>query len=139
VVIGAALATAGTLGYTKYKERDLKAKASSGALIYNAYGVQMRACRIYNTARREFVVRIVATKPANFRLLPSTKLGVSSFVAQNRSDFYSTSPASFSWWGNVVAAASTSVPINGYYKAFIGGYAPVAESPKIAIGLTPDC
>jgi len=139
LVIALALAFIGTLGYTKYKERDLQAQASAGALLFDAYGVQIRACRLFYPPASLGQVRITASKPAT--TTGTFKLTAISYNTSNTTEKpFAVATPSTSWWGNVVAATNLSIRDTGWYQAKISTNGKFIASTKvIPFGLTPNC
>ncbi len=140
LVIAAVLTLIGTVGYNKYKENDLKAKAGSYGTIYNKFSFTMKACRTYDTAARQYIVTVVGSKPS-FWGPGSASLSADSIAKTTDNKLYSRSNASFTWYGNVVTVVKVVVPINGFYRAGIAkdAFDKSYLSNWVSINFTPNC
>lgn len=136
VIAGVLLLSAvGYVGFTKYKERDLKAKAAGYATIYNDNGYTIKACRIQTIYGN--VVRVVASKPtwtSGFFSVTTYKSS-SNLYASGRIASKDTSQ----WWGGNVAVLEV-YGADGWYSASISSNSGNGAFPGVlAIGYTPNC
>jgi len=147
-VIGLLLAFIGTYSYTKYKERDLKAKAAGWTAISNAAttknNIQIRACKNYSpigndAAAKPGSVTLVISKPKgakpnvtvnlykNYPIKGGVVAGqtiketISSKVVSNWKPIKSVSTSTIrSWWGDEVAAVKLDSPVETITNAKVG-------------------
>lgn len=128
VGIGLVLAVAGTYGYTKYKERDLQAKANRwktfapfSKVMGAGDGVKFVGCKEYTTigpdqqTGKKMKVNILASKPKTLMFNTNTQgknkqpqFYVENFTPQELSQAFVPTGGAFSvsWWGGELAAFS---------------------------------
>ncbi|TXG76213.1 hypothetical protein E6P97_03920 [Patescibacteria group bacterium] len=135
LVLILALSTAGTLGYAKYKEESLQAKAAATLVPRTAASkdAQFAMCKVKKGART-FVRGIVARRYVNSRT-PAYLITYSEGSAGRPGAKYTEVSTGGAWWGGVVAATEAPVPEKGWARLWYVGN----ESATMFMGFVPWC
>lgn len=133
-----ALVFLGTIGYTKWQDKQVKAKAAGAARIYNSNGWEFWVCQRSYPPASGAQVSVFAYKP--YYTVNSIELLAVSTRDQAAQSIFSAAVTKV-WRGNNTAATTeVAVPYNGWYRVAARlNDRLIHQSPMISINYTPKC
>ncbi|MDQ5971936.1 MAG: hypothetical protein QG553_95 [Patescibacteria group bacterium] len=132
-----ALVFLGTFVYTKWKDKEVKAKAASSALIYNSGGYRIYVCRLSYPPASGYELSVFAHKPQNTPLVEL--VSASTF---DQSAKYINDAKSNKQWREKGTFANNNlrVPNNGWYRVAIRYNGKIIhQTALVSINFTPTC